>query len=324
MNYYFVGTLLLLVFLFLNYVFLRSILPFLNLYLLDNPNYRSSHFNPTPSAGGISFIILSLLISLFSIKSNGFMPINAIPIICLPLGLIGFLDDLYGVNRFLRYLSQFLTSMFLVKISSLELAFNTDSLVIKFIVFITLTIFCTAIINFVNFMDGIDGLISGTLASSILYVVLVLNLPITYWAIVGSVLGFLVLNWSPAKVFMGDTGSTYLGATYAGICLQANNYSQTFSFLLILSPVLFDALICLFRRLQARHNIFKPHSLHLYQRLYKAGISHSSISCLYLIATSLNGFVYLFFGINYLLFICTIELIIGFYLDQKRSVPFLS
>ena len=76
------------------------------------------------------------------------------------------------------------------------------------------------------------------------------------WALVGSLLGFLLWNCSPAKVFMGDVGSTFLDAVFAGLVLQASSWPEAFGYLLVATPLLGDACICVPRRLLAGQRVF--------------------------------------------------------------------
>ena len=102
-------------------------------------------------------------------------------------------------------------------------------------VFVLLVIAVTAVINFTNFMDGLDGLVAGCMTVIISALAVDLAAPWSMWALLGSLIGFLVWNWSPAKVFMGDVGSTFLGAVFAGLVLQAPSWSRM-SYLLVATP----------------------------------------------------------------------------------------
>ena len=147
------------------------------------------------------------------------------------------------------------------------------------------------------------------------------NFEIGVW-ILGSLLGFIFWNWSPAKIFMGDIGSTFLGAYYSFLVFQSNNLEEALSLLLITTPLTGDALICVLRRFFAKQNPFKAHKVHLYQRLVSGGLSHRKVSLIYIICTFLSSLVFLLFGIKYLI-VCVITLIIiGYYLDQKIAKPF--
>ena len=242
---------------------------------LDKPNSRSMHENPTITGGGIGFVLISVLLSFFVD--------NLLFRICLPLALVGLIDDFFSLKNIYRYFVQFFTSIFIVFQSNFVLNYSDNfNQFIFLLVVIFLSIFITAIINFVNFMDGIDGLIGSCLI--ILFGFVVLKIDFSFLIILGGLIGFLFWNWHPSKIFMGDTGSTFLGAVYAGSILNSDNFGLSFDLLFCASPLFLDAIICILRRFFAGENIFRPHSLHLYQRLCKAGWSHSKVSLNYLIA----------------------------------------
>ena len=90
-------------FLLINFYFLKNILPFLKKFLPDLPNERSLHKSPVPKGGGITFVILTLLSSIFIIISGEVSFLTSLPIICFPLAIIGFLDDFYDLNKLIRY-----------------------------------------------------------------------------------------------------------------------------------------------------------------------------------------------------------------------------
>jgi UDP-N-acetylmuramyl pentapeptide phosphotransferase/UDP-N-acetylglucosamine-1-phosphate transferase len=173
----------------------------------------------------------------------------------------------------------------------------------------------TAIINFFNFMDGLDGLLASCGS--------VLMLASGQWVLAGALLGFMLWNWSPARVFMGDVGSTYLGAVFAGLVLQKPQPLQALLLLLVATPLLADAFICVLRRWHAGQQIFQAHRLHLYQRLHSAGWPHATVSFLYLLQT-----IFLAVGFFYALPLLKMlggvfmVLLLGFWLDQKQASSF--
>ena len=122
-------------------------------------------------------------------------------------------------------------------------------------------------------MDGIDGLVAGCMI--VWFFTISISENQSYLILVSSLIGFIVWNWSPAKLFMGDAGSTYLGLIVVGAILNFDSIFKIINSLLILTPLYFDAISCIFLRLINNQNIFKPHKLHLYQRLYRAGFSKS-------------------------------------------------
>ena len=309
-------------FLLINFYFLKNILPILKKFLPDLPNERSLHESPVPKGGGITFVIFTLLSSIFIIISGEVTFLTTLPVICFPLALIGFLDDFYDLNKLIRYFSQIITAVFILSNSefinfSSNLTINSKSI---FLIFFTILI--TSIINFTNFMDGIDGLVSGCISCGIFFIAISKNLPLNYWALIGSMIAFLIFNWQPAKLFMGDVGSTYLGAIYAGLSFNSSSIPELIFNLLIIFPLLADAITCILRRIFDKQNIFKAHSLHLYQRLCKGGFSHAKVSLIYILLIFLNGFFYLYFSLDKLIILCIIEFLFGLCLDKSKAIPF--
>jgi UDP-N-acetylmuramyl pentapeptide phosphotransferase/UDP-N-acetylglucosamine-1-phosphate transferase len=180
----------------------------------------------------------------------------------------------------------------------------------------------TAVINFTNFMDGLDGLVAGCMAVAIGALAIALAAPWPLWALVGSLLGFLLWNWSPAKVFMGDVGSTFLGAVFAGLVLQARSCPEALGLLLVATPLLGDACLCVPRRLLAGQRVFQAHRLHLFQRLHQAGWPHARVSSLYIAATGLLAVALLAGGWPWVTTFAAVELLVGAWLDQRVAVPF--
>ena len=158
-----------------------------------------------------------------------------------------------------------------------------DNILIRLCLIALIVIGLTAIINFCNFIDGIDGILTG----SILVILISYSFLISgaLWSLIGSLFGFLIWNWKPSKIFMGDVGSNFLGGVLVWIILNAQTIKNSAALLLIASPILLDPLICLIRRLINKQNIFKAHSMHLYQRLNKGGLDHSQISIIYILAS---------------------------------------
>ena len=292
-----------------NYFLIRFLKPFLFQYFLDSPGERSAHKVPIPTGAGISFVLTSVL-SYFLLKWN-------IPLLCFPLALVGFVDDKFNISRFFRYFTQILTALLLIKISSennVFLSFLFELNIISILFLIIFVISVTTVINFSNFMDGLDGLLGSS------YLVAFSFLSITYdqnlILLTAAILSFLVFNWHPAKVFMGDSGSTFLGALYAGLVMQDGDFIQIVTKLLILSPIFMDSFFTLIRRIINKQKFFKPHKLHLYQRLSQSGMSDQRISFIYAtgvlvicFATTLNNFYLTFF-------IVFLEFCLGLYLNS--------
>jgi UDP-N-acetylmuramyl pentapeptide phosphotransferase/UDP-N-acetylglucosamine-1-phosphate transferase len=241
----------------------------------------------------------------------------AAPLLALPLALVGFLDDRHNLAASWRYGAQLATAFVVILVSPLV----PPSLALLPLLALLL-IAVTAVINFTNFMDGLDGLVAGCMAVALTAAAIQLSAPWPIWALVGALLGFLFWNWSPAKVFMGDVGSTFLGAVFAVLVLQAPTWPDAFALLLVATTILGDACLCVPRRLLAGQQVFQAHRLHLFQRLHQAGWPHSRVSSLYIAATVLSAIALLFGGLPWVITFAAFELLIGIWLDQQVAVRF--
>ena len=121
---------------------------------------------------------------------------------------------------------------------------------------------------------------------------------------------------------MGDVGSTFLGAVFAGLVLQAPSWPQALGCLLVATPLLGDACLCVLRRLLVGQRVFEAHRLHLFQRLYQAGWSHSRVSLTYIAATAFLAVAIIVGGWPWVFILAVSELLLGVWLDQRVAVPF--
>ena len=121
---------------------------------------------------------------------------------------------------------------------------------------------------------------------------------------------------------MGDVGSTFLGAVFAGLVLQASSWLQALEFLLVATPLLGDACLCVPRRFLAGQPVFQAHRLHLFQRLHQAGWSHARVSLAYISATAFLALSMLLGGLPWVFAVSVLFLSIGVWLDQRVAVPF--
>ena len=302
---------------------LLALLPNLRRRLLDQPNARSSHSQPTPRGGGVAFVLVAAAasaINWFGAVFSGqpdlagtHLAMAALPLLALPLAVVGFLDDRHNLSSGLRYSVQLATALLLILMSPLPLPWLGLPL---------LLIAVTAVINFTNFMDGLDGLVAGCMAVALAAAAFRLAAPWPIWALLGASLGFLIWNWSPAKVFMGDVGSTFLGALFAGLVLQAPTWPEALCLLLVATPLLGDACLCVPRRLLAGQQVLQAHRLHLFQRLHQAGWPHARVSSLYIGATAVLALALFWGGLPWLITLAAFELLLGIWLDQRVAVPF--
>lgn len=292
-----------------SFLLLKNSLGILRKYLADVPNNRSSHNLIKPKGGGIIFVLNSILGFIYTFNYSF--------LINIPLAIIGLIDDKYNLPRKIRFLSQLLTVFFILIINSnLEIFFFIN----QSFLFLLFLLIGVSIINFSNFMDGIDGIVAGCFF--VIFAISTILINQSYVFITLSILAFLFLNWYPSKVFMGDIGSTFLGASYFTILCQANSISDFMGLLFMSFPLMGDAFICVVKRYMSGRKVFLPHRDHLYQRLCDNGLSQSLVASIYISATLLIALGYVFGGIFYSLFFILISIYIGFILEKKLAIKF--
>lgn len=258
--------------------------------LLDNPNWRSAHKIPTPSYGGVVFVP-ALLIPLIFAYDN--LEISVLIISCIFLSFFGVLDDLKDISHKIKFSLQFIfaTLMYLVgyKVTNLYGVFGIYSLP-EWAAFALTIIIVLGIVNAFNLIDGIDGLAGGLgviacLVFSVIFFYLG-NFELMILALVfaSTLIGFLIFNFAPAKIFMGDTGSLVLGLLMSAFFLkgfqsEAETYRVT-SLSLVLIPCI-DMLRLFISRILKRKSPFKADKSHFHHLLVKTSGNHmiASVSC---------------------------------------------
>jgi UDP-N-acetylmuramyl pentapeptide phosphotransferase/UDP-N-acetylglucosamine-1-phosphate transferase len=144
--------------------------------------------------------------------------------------------------------------------------------------------------NAYNFMDGVDGMAGGqAVAAGVGWVILglltgQLVLVLLGGCLAATSLGFLIHNWHPARIFMGDVGATFLGYSFAAITVMATHDVPRLGLagVLLVWPSIFDTGFTVLRRLRRRENIFAGHRTFLFHRLTSAGWSHATAALLYI------------------------------------------
>lgn len=276
-------------------------------YYLDIPNQRSSHKIAKVRGAGICFVIPFII---FSIKRSYFMPLLSIPIL-----IIGLIDDKRPVPNKYKFLLQSISGLLIFYFSS---SIQNDNINLIYLITVLFLIFIyLTMVNFINFMDGLDLLVSGSMC--IIFIFFTLTKNFNFIPLVGSLGAFLYWNWPPAKVFMGDAGSTFLGSIYGTIILNASSINEKISLILIISPLLLDSIITLSIRLIKRQNIFRPHKLHLYQRLNQAGWPHRKVSSIYALAILLLCTIYTYSSLTYLIISTLLVFLLGLYLNKYHA-----
>jgi UDP-N-acetylmuramyl pentapeptide phosphotransferase/UDP-N-acetylglucosamine-1-phosphate transferase len=246
--------------------------------ILDLPNERSSHVIPTPRGGGLAIAIIWFSAIIFYYIRNQIDSSLFFALLCgLPVSVIGFADDIFKISPKIRLIihvvSGSLALVFLGGINMIDLGFTRIS--VPFLFSILAVIGIVWFTNLFNFLDGIDGYISVEVIFICLASFLLFGMvpPVLLATIIA---GFLVWNWQPAKIFMGDGGSTLLGFTVGvfAIYYQKIEASSVISWLMLSSVFWFDATFTLFRRWRNHENLSKAHKNHAYQRIVRSGFSH--------------------------------------------------
>jgi Fuc2NAc and GlcNAc transferase len=267
--------------------------------LVDVPNERSSHLVPTPRGGGIG-IVVGTVGAVLLMPLAGLMVSSALAsTIVIGGGLVAavsLIDDLRTLSVYVRLAAHFMAAAIaVVWIGPVSLTSPTGAgaLAAPLDAMIS-TVWIVGLVNAYNFMDGIDGLTAGQAAMASAGLVAVgVDLSqfslVALGAIVGSTsAGFLVQNWSPARLFLGDVGSVFLGYVIAVLTLAAAHEDPMIGLIAaaLSWPFLFDTSWTLLRRLRHRENVFEAHRSHLYQRLIATGLGHRVVAAFYLLLTA--------------------------------------
>lgn len=247
--------------------------------LMDVPNARSSHSLPTPRGGGVA-IVLTFLAALalayfagLGIPSSLFYALVGAG---AGIALLGFLDDHGHIAARWRLLGHFVAAAWaLYWLGGLPpLAVFGGLLDLGWVGHVLAAFYLVWLLNLYNFMDGIDGIASVEaicvcLGGAILYGVLeaasLSELPLLMLG--AAVLGFLIWNFPPAKIFMGDAGSGFLGIVLGILSLHAAGSEPTlfWAWLILLGVFIVDATLTLLRRLLRGDKVYEAHRSHAYQ-----------------------------------------------------------
>ncbi len=296
----------------ISYIGLSVGLPYLKKSFLDIPNNRSAHKYSKPKAGGVSFSLVTLFFSIL----NGNLQIISV----IPLTIVGLIDDKKNLSASIRFIFQLFTCIALFFWNNNFANFSNFSVLISSLLFIFFIISGIALINFCNFMDGIDGLLAG--AMLVIFTAISNSSLGDFYILIGALSSFIIFNWSPSKVFMGDIGSYFLGSIYVGTIYSTNSLQESFALILFSFPLIADCSSCIIRRFFAGQSIFGAHNLHLYQRLCRNNFSHRQISLLYILLIGLIVLSYSLGGFICELIVCGIVLSIGGILDRFYAVKF--
>jgi Fuc2NAc and GlcNAc transferase len=262
--------------------------------MLDIPNERSSHKVPTPRGGGFAIAVttlggIALAASLHWVDRSLAIALVGGGVL---IATVGWIDDHRSLSPLTRFAAQFISAgwamYWLGGLPSLSVGIGTVHFGIFGLVLGSVGIVWA--INLYNFVDGIDGLAAGeALSTGVVGGFLPLgvgkpDLALVALLIAAANLGFLPLNWAPARLFMGDVGSGLLGYMFAALAVASENTGgiPLLLWVLLLGVFIFDATVTLCRRIANGHRWHHAHHSHAYQRLVQAGRTHAQVSSMIL------------------------------------------
>jgi Fuc2NAc and GlcNAc transferase len=260
----------------------------LRLQLIDHPSSRSSHLLPTPRGGGVA-IVFAFLAALFTLRfTDGEDSRLADSLIFggAAVAIIGMIDDRWSLrprNRLLVHLVAAAFAVWRIGMPASWLLGAPMSWVVAGIGVIAIT-WGT---NLFNFMDGIDGIAALEAVfmaggAAIINIVVHGDAGVTavWLALAASSMGFLVWNWPPARIFMGDVGSGFLGFALTACTLAMSRHQpENIPVIVILGGVFFvDASVTVIRRILRGDRWLEPHRVHAYQHLARRWQSHRRVT----------------------------------------------
>lgn len=302
---------------------------------LDAPDDRKVHVKPIPRLGGLAIYLGFVLAVLASMHVNR-------EIMGLLLGgtvilMVGIIDDMFQLSAKVKLLGQiaaaFVLIMFNIRIEWLTNPFGEMLYVDYFSIPLTI-LWVVGLTNTVNLIDGLDGLAAGvsTIAS---ITILLVALQQNFWtvailtaALAGAALGFLQHNFNPAKIFMGDTGSMFLGFMLAAISILGTVKSAATIALVVpimaLGLPIMDTAFAIIRRYMSGRPIFKPDKGHLHHRLLELGLTQKqAVLLMYVISGCLGVSAIALTEVNQFIGACIIVLLLAIAVIGARKIGVL-
>jgi UDP-N-acetylmuramyl pentapeptide phosphotransferase/UDP-N-acetylglucosamine-1-phosphate transferase len=258
--------------------------------MLDHPNERSSHSSPTPRGGGLA--ILAVAIPLVGVIHWLHLPnVMMVPTLMgltAALALLSWRDDVNGLPVTLRLFAHLIAATVMMALLPASL-FIFQGLLPLWLDRALAILVWVWFINLYNFMDGIDGLAGAetiAICIGLFAIMLTVGGPAgpeavaraqSSLVIAAAATGFLILNWHPARVFMGDVGAIALGYILGWFLLTLAAWGYWVAALILPAYFLADASITITQRLLSGEAIWRPHAKHFYQRAVQRGLSHARV-----------------------------------------------
>lgn len=267
--------------------------------VVDLPNERSLHQRSTVTGGGaaVSMVLVLLWIGLSWMDSA---PDGAILIPIIGLSLIGLMDDFYNLPWAPKLVLQLAVAVSFVSVYGPFTRLDLFGLLVLETPWINIAasmLWIVAMVNIYNFMDGIDGLGGGYGALTCCVLGLWFaaigdqGLSVYLWGGMAACLGFLVWNWAPAKIFLGDTGSMLIGGVLAAAALmgQREHEIPVSAFVLLYAVFIADTTYTLGRRARRGEKLWQAHKEHVYQRVVQCGLGHAAVTGIILAISAIIG-----------------------------------
>lgn len=259
--------------------------------VVDHPTVRSSHAQPTPRGGGIGFVVVYLLalVALYWADVLAFDLMVALVGAGTFVSAVGFLDDHRHVPARFRFLVHVLAAFWVIywlHMPSASAVFGLSLWWPTWLSVVLAVLYVLWIINFYNFMDGIDGLASveavtvGLAAALLAYLARPDDgLWVAPLFLAAAVAGFLFFNLPPARIFMGDVGSGFLGVSFAALAVDAVSRAPNvfWAWTILLGVFVVDATATLLRRMARRRRVYEAHRSHAYQHA-AARLGHRTVT----------------------------------------------
>ena len=274
----------------------KLLLPlFVFLRFFDQPTDRSNHSAPIALGGGV--VVIPIIVLITFLIGYQWSVIHILTL--LILFLVSLVDDFKNVRAFIRLIMHFLcitmyVHFYLINQLSDFSDINEDYLIV--LIYMLSIVGISWFINAFNFMDGIDGITSVKviyLTASLIFLnhFLGFNNSILHYSILGVTFGFLFFNWSPASIFLGDSGSIPLGFLMTHLLLDLALQGYWVAALILPMYYILDTSITLIIRAWKGENFWQAHSQHFYQKFVRSGKTHKQV-CFNIIILSLGLFLF--------------------------------
>lgn len=305
--------------------------------IVDRPNVRKVHRKPIPRVGGVAIFIgmVALVLPVLLLPNDvgsAFRKWHFEVLVILAAGgmmfLLGLIDDVKGLRVRTKLLGQIAVALFIcaagIRIDRIVLG-EWTTIHLGWLTWPCTIFWIVGITNAINLSDGLDGLAAGiaAVACAVIAVFAIYSgnrlMAVFMLALLGSLTGFLFFNFNPARIFMGDCGSLFLGTTIASASALSAYKTETVVGLalpvLALGIPIFDTFFTIVRRFLQRRPLFAPDSSHFHHRLLQLGLKqrHAVITAYAITAAAAGLGMFMLFtnnGQTFVIFFCTLLLFV--------------